>query len=153
LYSKANLGVPDIPPRQHQVLIWDRPDKRKWDGLDVLAAQINRTLNVSVVVVTDWSKFTIEQQLTMIGATTVHVTSVGGGSFIALHLPRGATTIRLSRSADSLMEAWVFDFVGYVHTIYYTTDDSPVGVEPLMNFVVAGLERYEAFGIPLERIN
>jgi len=150
-YSKYNLGVPDIPPRAHQVMIWDRPDKRKFGGLETLAENIKHKLNISVVVITDFSKTTIEEQLAMIGATTVHVTSVGGGSFIALHLPRGATTIRLSRSHDSLMEAWVFDYLGYVHPTYYTTDEDPVNVDVLMNHVVTGLKRYEAFGVPFDR--
>lgn len=149
-YSKANLGVPEIPPRKHQVLIWDRPDKRKFHGLDKLARRIEQQLNVSVIVVTDWSQIPIEKQLQMIGETTVHVTSVGGGSFIALHLPRGATTIRLSRSQDSFMEAWVFDFLGYVHPIYYTSNDNPLDIDVMMDFVITGLKRYEAFGLPFD---
>lgn len=147
-FSKANLGVPDIKPSKHQVLIWDRPDRRKFRGLDKLAEKIRSELKVDVVVVEDWGKYTIEEQLTMIGVTTVHVTSVGGGSFIALHLPRGATSIRISRKADSLMESWVFDFVGYVQTTYYNTEDDPIELSPLMDFVIAGMKRYEEFGLP-----
>jgi hypothetical protein len=148
LYSKSNLGVPDIPPRKHQVLIWDRPDKRKFRGLDVLADNIRSQLNVSVVVITDFSKLTIEEQLATVGASTVHITGVGGGSFIAVHLPRGATTIRLSRNKDSLLDAWLFDYLGYVHPTYYNTEDDPVNMHALMNHVLTGLKRYEAFGVP-----
>jgi len=46
------------------------------------------------------------------------------------------------------MDSWVFDFVGYVHATYHNTDENPVNVDPLMNYVIAGMERYEEFGLP-----
>jgi len=150
MYTKTNLKIPDEPPRKHQVVIWDRRDSRPFNGLDLLAAKLRQN-NVTVFHITDWTNYTIEDQIRLIGATTVHITGVGGGSFIALHLPRGATTIRLSIPATRFMESWVFDFLGYVQPVYVTFEQgADVDVDLLYDHVLTGLKRYETFGVPFD---
>eukprot|EP00040_Diaphanoeca_grandis_P018962 m.99827 g.99827 ORF g.99827 m.99827 type:complete len:563 (-) comp27193_c0_seq2:145-1833(-) len=143
-YTKANLGVTDLAPTIHHVVIWDRADStRELVNLQTLAETIRTKFDVKVTVV-DWAKLDIQSQLKLIGSATVHITGPGGGSFIALFLPRSATSIRLY-SEDFGMEFHIFNHLGYIHCDYRNALDGVIDIPDVLQLVRAGMHRYETF--------
>jgi hypothetical protein len=95
-YTKANLGVTDIKPSEHHIVVWKRPDQRRpLQDLDKVCDELRKTLSVKVTLI-DWATISITEQLELIGSATVHITGPGGGSFIAIYLPRGHSPLPLS---------------------------------------------------------
>eukprot|EP00040_Diaphanoeca_grandis_P026860 m.151396 g.151396 ORF g.151396 m.151396 type:complete len:559 (+) comp30758_c0_seq2:284-1960(+) len=144
-YTKRNLGVLDSKPTQHQIVIWDRRDgSRMFNDLQNVGKRLGEKFSCHVVVV-DWATMTIQDQLKLIGNTTVHITGAGGGSFIAIYLPRGATTIRLYKQEFG-MEFHFFNYLGYIHTDHLHTDTrGNVNTSVLDTTVDLALRRYETF--------
>jgi len=143
-YVKANLGVAEEPPKEHHVVVWNRPDgRRRLNDLDKICSELRTKLKVKVTLI-DWATLTITEQLRLIGSATVHVTGPGGGSFIAIFLPRGATSVRLYSAAFG-MEFHFFNFLGYIHPVYRHANGGTVDRAQLMADVKFGMRRYEIF--------
>eukprot|EP00035_Acanthoeca_spectabilis_P012868 m.233773 g.233773 ORF g.233773 m.233773 type:complete len:538 (+) comp15742_c0_seq2:428-2041(+) len=143
-YTKANLGVEDVPPTKHHVVVWKRSDKKRaLNNLDEACDLIRETLNVKVTVI-DWATIPIADQLRLIGSATVHITGPGGGSFIAIYLPRGSTSVRLY-SKDFGMEFHFFNFLGYLHPVYREARANLINTSELVDDVKLGMQRYEHF--------
>lgn len=156
-YTMQNVNVDSTPTKKHTVLIWHRTSKRVYKSLPLLATTLNKTWGnkVDVVLVTDWGKYSLIEQLELIARTTVHVTGPGGGSFISMYLPRGSTTIRLYNQQElNLMEAELFDYLAFVHPVYITLPEGgDIVLNDMLAHVETGLRRYEDFGAPLDPAN
>lgn len=141
-YTKRNLGVLDTPPKEHQVVIWDRSDGgRPLNDLEEMGDEIKRRFNVPVRKL-EWSDYSIQDQLRIAGNTTVLITGPGAGSFAALYLPRGATDIRLYESEFG-MEFHIFNYLGYIHSDYMHAPEGAIDLESVYTLVALALQRYE----------
>lgn len=150
-FTKVNLGVDDLLPTKHRVVIWQRADKKRaLQGLEQLGVAIHSTLGVEVTLI-DWASISIEKQLHLIGTSTVHITGVGGGSYIGLFLPRGATSIRLYPiEIDFGMDHHIFNFLGYVHTDHRRVLNGAINHTDVLGLVHQAMRRYETLGAPFE---
>eukprot|EP00035_Acanthoeca_spectabilis_P033454 m.23702 g.23702 ORF g.23702 m.23702 type:complete len:967 (+) comp5989_c0_seq1:64-2964(+) len=146
-FLKTNLGVADQLPSEHHVVIWERSDpKRGIKDLPGLGEAIRKRFKIKVTLV-DFAELTIQDQLRLIGGATVHITGVGGGSFIGLFLPRGASHIRLaSVSKDFAMDQQFFNFVGHIHTEHRHAPNHVINRTDIVGLVSAALTRYELLG-------
>jgi len=142
-YVKTNLGVADVQPKEHHIVIWQRGDgKRGLRDLTGLGDMLKDKFKVKVTLI-DWATISIEEQLRLIGSATIHITGPGGGSFIAIFLPRGATSIRLY-SQDYGMEFHFFNYLGYIHNDYRHAPRGVVDRANVADLVQIGMHRFDS---------
>eukprot|EP01083_Nonionella_stella_P018146 50704_1 len=139
------------PIKQHQIVITNRAhgiNNRQIMNQDDLVLKIRQRFekdNVKVLEV-EWHKMSLVEQLKLISATTVHVTPPGGVSFIALFLPRWATTIRLY--PDEYRLEWnFFNYLSYIFIEHVdcTGNDRMCHVIDVIELIERSLKRYDAF--------
>ena len=143
-FTKSTLGVQDNPPSKQQVVIWKRERGRAINDLEPLAAKLRSTYQIPVITI-DFAKISLEEQLRLIGNSTVHITPPGGGSHIAIYLPRGATTIRLY-SNEFRLEWHIMHYLGYIHAEHVRCPKGKCVQTEVVGLVGEALERFETFG-------
>ena len=169
-FTKANLGLEDVVPTQQQVVLWQRDNGRGSElDMNALVAYIHQqtrarrergTLNGAATLnftshVVDFAKLPLAKQVRLAGESTVHITGPGGGSFIAMYLPQGATTIRLYPTAHEYRMEWnFFNYLGFVHvehvpcfgTMSEKGWELGIPYSRVLQLVLQSFERYKAFG-------
>ena len=138
-------------PVHHKITITQRSDGlRALANLDQLIGKLREKYEgvdgskVEVVVV-QWEKLSLKDQLDLARSTTVHLTPPGGVSFIALFLPRWSTSIRLY-SDEYMMEWNIMNYLGYIALEYVDCrDDSLIPLNEVLGFVEEGLKRYDEY--------
>ena len=135
-------GVEDIPPKKHQVVIWNANVKRWIRGLEKYAGILEKELNVTAVAV-DWSKMSVKDQLQFMANSTVYITIPGGGSQVSLFLPRGATAIRLFRY-EFLLDFHFYRYMSHITNVEYEVS-SKMKPSLIINAVRKAMDRYDAF--------
>jgi len=140
-------------PKHHKITITQREDEhRGLKNLDQLISQLKDKYQGSdiEVVVVQWEKLSLKDQLDLIRTTTVHITPPGGVSFIALFLPRWATSIRLY-TMEYRMEWNIFHYLGYISVEHVDCDDnkfhSLIPLDEVKSLVDEGIKRYDDFRI------
>jgi mannosyltransferase OCH1-like enzyme len=149
----GNAFDEDDVPTHHKITITQRNDKiRGLANLDQLIGMLREKYegldgnNVEVVVV-EWEKLSLKDQLDLIRTTTVHLTPPGGVSFIALFLPRWSTSIRLY-SGDFMMEWNLMNYLGYIAVDYVDCQRGTLcPVDEVLDFVEEGLKRYDEYRV------
>ena len=149
LFTKKNIGLHDFNPPHHRAVIWkpDQSDRRGNNGvrnIDDLAQQIWKRWKIAVDVI-DLATLSISEQIELMNVCTVHLTPPGGGSFVAIWLPRGATTIRLYPK-DYAMEWNFFHYLGYIHIEHVWCQNRTVPLNKVSALVGQAIERYGTFG-------
>jgi hypothetical protein len=144
-----NAGVSMAPPTRHRITITKGRGgriHRMLANMDTFIESTKRQHPEVEVVVAEWETMSIQEQLELIRTTTVHVTPPGGVSFIAMFLPRWATSIRLYRS-DYLMEWHLFHYLGYmtVEHVDCREGHGHIPVDEAMALIERSLRRYETF--------
>ena len=169
-FTIANLGLKDVLPTQQQVVLWQRDNGRGSElDMNALVAYIRQqtrarrdqgTLNGAATLnftshVVDFAKLPLAKQVRLAGESTVHITGPGGGSFIAMYLPQGATTIRLYPMAHEYRMEWnFFNYLGFVHvehvpcfgTLSEKGWELGIPYSRVLQLVLRSFERYQAFG-------
>jgi hypothetical protein len=165
-YTMQNLGLADSPKVRNLVVIWNRNDKKRMlRDLTGFATYVRQMIPDAEVIVTEFVGMDLPQQIQLMSQAAVHITGPGGGSFIGMYLPRGATMIRLY-AADYLMELPFFNALGYIHVDHLgctsssinhnitkgeavlcgnSNDDSGMSFTSLLNLVQIGLHRRQRF--------
>lgn len=82
--------------------------RRPLKDLDKVCDEIRAKLKVKVTLI-DWATLSIGDQLRLIGSATVHITGPGGGSFIAVYLPRGPSIFLSFLSPLSCFRFFLFE--------------------------------------------
>lgn len=97
------------------------------------------------IVVVQWEKLSLKEQLDLARSTTVHLTPPGGVSFVSIFLPRWSTSIRLY--SDKYMMEWNFmNYLGYIAVNYVDCQkDNLIPLDEVLDFVEEGLERYDEY--------
>ena len=141
----------DDVPAHHKITITQRNDEfRGLANLDQLIGKLRKKYEgldgskVEVVVV-QWEKLSLKEQLDLARSTTVHLTPPGGVSFISIFLPRWSTSIRLY--SDEYMMEWNFmNYLGYIALNYVDCQkDNLIPLDEVLDFVEEGLERYDEY--------
>jgi len=144
-YVLTNNGVSLDPPAKHKITITKRSDGRTLNNLDNLVANIRDVYNITVeIVVVEWPKLSLKEQLELISTTTVHLTPPGGVSMIGVFLPRWSTSIRLY-SSEFRLDWHIFHYLGYMTVEHVNCAGGIIPIEETMKHVARGLERYESF--------
>jgi hypothetical protein len=167
-YTMRNLGLYDDSSTKvrNLIVIWNRNDqKRLLRDLTGLAEYVRQMVPDAEVIVTELVGMDLPEQIQLMSQTAVHITGPGGGSFIGMYLPRGATMIRLY-AADYLMELPFFNALGYIHVDHLgcrssssdnnitkgaavlcgnSNDDSGMSFASLLSLVQIGLHRRQRF--------
>ena len=148
-YVLTNAGVnPASPPTKHKITI-TKPsvNRRSLSNLDDLIFLIRKKYSDMEVVVTDWASMSIADQLDLIQSTTVHITPPGGISFIAIFLPRWATSIRLYKK-DFRIDWHFFHYLGYLTVEHVDcTQGAIIPIKETMGLIASSLKRYDTFRI------
>jgi len=147
-YTKANLGVPDVLPTEHHIVITRRTEPgRPINDLDVLERRLRQAYRGVRVSMVEWKSLSLQEQVALIGTATVHITPPGGISFIAVYLPRGATSIRLAHQAKDFKMEWnTFNYLGYITPQHVDCPNSTCPTDQVVSMVGAALQDYAAFG-------
>jgi len=142
-YDEGNVPV------HHKITITQRNDKiRGLANFDQLIGKLREKYEVVdgskvEVVVVQWEKLSLKDQLDLARSTTVHLTPPGGVSFIALFLPRWSTSIRLY-SDEYMMEWNIMNYLGYIANEYVDCqNDNLIPLDEVLGFVEEGLKRYD----------
>lgn len=149
-YALANAGAKLPPPPRHKITITIRSDaKRGLKNVDELISVIKNKYSAQgiEVVTVEWHKLSLVDQLKLIQTTTVHLTPPGGASFIALFLPKWATSIRLY-TREYRMEYHIFHYLGYIHAEHVDCQEkATIPVDETMNLLRKSMQRYDTFRI------
>lgn len=140
------LGVKDNIPNRPVITIWNGNPKRRVTGLEACVEAIRAELPQVHVQIVSLETMSFAEQVKVMVNTTVHVTTPGGGSFVSIFLPRGATAIRLF-SMEYLLEHHFFPYLGYIHVEHVDVTANRHVVEPtiLLPLVQDALNRFELF--------
>jgi len=143
----SDADVERYVPTRHKIAVTYRNDDvRGLTNLDELIDRLREKYgdddDVEVVVV-EWAKLSVADQMELIRTTTVHVTPPGGVSFIAIFLPRWATSIRLY-SMEYRMEWNFFHYLGYISVEHVNCQNAEkIPLRETLQLVEEGLRRYE----------
>eukprot|EP01084_Bolivina_argentea_P003610 6777_1 len=139
-----NAGVNNDPPTSHQIVVTNRTTKRRrLHNFDDLVVGLRSRYGAANVLVVEWQKLTIVEQLDIISKTTVHLTPPGGISFISMFLPRWATSIRLYPN-EFMLEWHLFNYLGYIHPEYINCPHGQISVDSVVDLVQKGFSRFES---------
>ena len=153
----TEADVEQHAPTHHKITITRRKDDiRGLNNFDQLIEQLQEKYGANgngsgndrvEVVVVEWEKLSIQDQLELIRTTTVHITPPGGVSHIALFLPRWATSVRLY-SMEYRLEWHIFHYLGYVTVEHVDCRrGNRIPLDQTMSLVEEGLRRYDDFRV------
>ena len=147
-YMLGNVDVSLEPPVKHKITITVRLDARVLKNLDDLIATIQHTYqseDIVEIVVVEWHKLSLKEQLELISTTTVHITPAGGVSMISLFLPRWSTSIRLY-SVEFMLDYHIVNYLGYFTPEHIDCQaGGMIPIEDTMKYIAHGLERFDSF--------
>ena len=135
------LGIPLAPQNisRPKVIIWNRRNKRVIPNIDDIIGRIRSEFHDYIEVETyeDWSHIHIRDQLLSVSRAAVYISAAGGGSFVGMFLPRGATKIQINFRGH--LDWHVFINMAYIQTTHIPIPSRTKNVTRMSNSIIAAV--------------
>jgi len=147
-YAFRSLGSdPTLSPESQKLLIWKKEKGgRRYQFLSQFDSVRDKIKTMGIdAEIYPFEKKTMREQMEAARDCTVFLTTTGGGSHVALFMPRGSTVIRFYGKSDKHMEKHLFAQISYTYVENVQTMELGINEDEVITMIKQGFLRYKRF--------